>query len=108
MDLFVLPSLSEGICNTILEAMAAGKAVVATDVGGNSELVVDGETGTLVESDNDAEPLITFKASSALAKLDERILASAYSKTNSSFLIMSIGETLLAYNSVWLVPFKPS
>ena len=55
MDLFVLPSLSEGICNTILEAMAAGKAVVATDVGGNSELVVDGETGTLVESDNDAE-----------------------------------------------------
>ncbi|MCE0556612.1 MULTISPECIES: TIGR03088 family PEP-CTERM/XrtA system glycosyltransferase [unclassified Motilimonas] len=55
MDLFVLPSLGEGICNTILEAMAAGKTVVATDVGGNAELVVDGKTGTLVESDNDAD-----------------------------------------------------
>ncbi|MCE2572190.1 TIGR03088 family PEP-CTERM/XrtA system glycosyltransferase [Motilimonas eburnea] len=55
MDLFVLPSLAEGICNTILEAMAAGKAVIATDVGGNGELVVDGETGTLVESQNCAE-----------------------------------------------------
>ncbi len=55
MDLFVLPSLAEGICNTILEAMAAGKAVIATDVGGNGELVVDGETGTLIESQNCAE-----------------------------------------------------
>ncbi|MBI5420541.1 MAG: glycosyltransferase [Deltaproteobacteria bacterium] len=46
--LVVHPSHEEGFSNTILEAMAAGKAVVATAVGGNPEAVVDGETGILV------------------------------------------------------------
>jgi sugar transferase (PEP-CTERM/EpsH1 system associated) len=48
MDLFVLPSLAEGSSNTILEAMATGLPVVATAVGGNSELVHPGFTGILV------------------------------------------------------------
>ena len=49
-DLLCLPSLAEGISNAILEAMAAGLPVVATDVGGNRELVAHGETGRLVAS----------------------------------------------------------
>ncbi len=48
LDLFVLPSLGEGIANTILEAMASGLAVVATNVGGNPELVQHGVNGLLV------------------------------------------------------------
>lgn len=48
MDIFVLPSLGEGISNTILEAMASGLPVVATRVGGNPELVQEGVTGRLV------------------------------------------------------------
>ena len=46
-DVFVLPSRREGISNTILEAMATGLPVVATNVGGNPELVIDNVTGSL-------------------------------------------------------------
>ena len=47
-DVFVMPSLGEGVSNVLLEAMALGKPVVATRVGGTPELVRDGETGWLV------------------------------------------------------------
>ncbi len=52
LDVFVLPSLNEGISNTILEAQACGLPVIATRVGGNVELVAEGETGTLFEPAN--------------------------------------------------------
>ena len=54
MDLFVLPSINEGISNTILEAMATGLPVIATAVGGNPELVLDGVTGCLAPPQNPA------------------------------------------------------
>jgi sugar transferase (PEP-CTERM/EpsH1 system associated) len=50
LDCFALPSLAEGISNTILEAMATGLPVLATDVGGNADLVSHGQTGEIVPS----------------------------------------------------------
>jgi glycosyltransferase involved in cell wall biosynthesis len=51
-DVGVTSSLSEGFSNVILEYMASGKPVVATDVGGNREAVMHGETGLLVPPEN--------------------------------------------------------
>ena len=48
LDAFVLPSRAEGISNTILEAMATARPIIATAVGGNGELLDDGVTGALV------------------------------------------------------------
>jgi glycosyltransferase involved in cell wall biosynthesis len=48
-DVFVLPSIHEGLSTALLEAMALEVPVVATRVGGNTEIVTDGETGLLVD-----------------------------------------------------------
>jgi glycosyltransferase involved in cell wall biosynthesis len=62
-DLFVLPSRSEGFSNALVEAMAASLPVVATEVGGNAEAVLDGMTGFIVPAE-DPEAL-----SKAIARL---------------------------------------
>ncbi|MFN8060129.1 MAG: glycosyltransferase [Vicinamibacterales bacterium] len=67
-DVFVLSSKSEGMSNTMLEAMASGVPVVATDVGGARELVVPGETGVLVPACDAgalAEPLTALASDPA-------------------------------------------
>ena len=51
-DVFVLPSLSEGFPNVLLEAMASGLPIVATNVGGIPEFVKDGENGFITEPQN--------------------------------------------------------
>ena len=50
MDLFVLPSLIEGLPTVIIESMARGVPVIASDIAGNNELIIDGESGWLFKS----------------------------------------------------------
>ncbi|MFN8632548.1 MAG: glycosyltransferase [Chloroflexota bacterium] len=64
MDAFVLPSRWEGLSLALVEAMGAGRAVVATAVGGNPEVVTDGRTGLLIPS-GDADALTDALASLA-------------------------------------------
>lgn len=52
IDISVLTSLSEGFSNTVIESMAAGKPLVVTDVGGNSEAVIHQQTGFVVPPKN--------------------------------------------------------
>lgn len=52
-DIFILPSSEEGMPNVVLEAMASGLAIVASDISGTDELVRNGENGILVSSDTD-------------------------------------------------------
>jgi glycosyltransferase involved in cell wall biosynthesis len=54
-DVFVLPSITEGMPNAVLEALYAGKRVVASRVGGVPEIVQDGETGLLVEPESPSD-----------------------------------------------------
>jgi len=71
LDISVLPSLSEGFPNAVIEAMAAGKPVVASEVGGVPEAVVHGSTGFLVPPQDSAalaERLATLLRDPALAR----------------------------------------
>lgn len=72
MDMMVLPSLTEGLPNVVLEAFANAKAVVATAVGGVPEIVEDGINGILVEP---AQPASLAKAVERLITMPELCLA---------------------------------
>lgn len=69
MDIYVLPSLWEGLPLALIEASMAGKTVVATRVGGNTEIIIDGETGVIVppaQSESLSEKLILLVGSEKL------------------------------------------
>jgi glycosyltransferase involved in cell wall biosynthesis len=69
-DICVLTSKAEGFSSSILEYMAAGKPVVATNVGGAAEVIVDGSSGFTIESDDDAALAERLKG-----LLDDKVLA---------------------------------
>jgi glycosyltransferase involved in cell wall biosynthesis len=80
-DLFVLSTRNEGWANVILEAMACGLPVVASDVGGNPEVVRGPELGTIVPFDDQAA--LTAAVDEALTRSWDRQTIRAYAEANS-------------------------
>jgi len=73
LDAFVLPSWIEGLPMTVLEAMAHGKPVIATPVGGTPEAVADGETGLLVPPRDPVRLAEAIRALAADPELAQRL-----------------------------------
>jgi glycosyltransferase involved in cell wall biosynthesis len=96
MDIFVLPSYSEGVSLALLEAMAAGKPVVATAVGGTPEVVTDGENGLLIPP-RDA-PALTGALERLLADpaLASRLGAKARAHVREHFSLDRLGREINA------------
>jgi glycosyltransferase involved in cell wall biosynthesis len=90
-DVFVLPSLWEGLPYVLMEASVLGKPVVATDVDGNREIIEDGKTGILVPARNPekmAEAVIRLLREKSFAKkLGERARESIPPKFNCSRMV---------------------
>lgn len=98
LSVFVLPSLNEGLSNTLLEAMACGLPAIATAVGGNPELVVEGETGFLIPSNAPAvlaERLLRYLRLPALAQTHGR---AARARVEENF---GIQRMLLDYHRLY-------
>jgi len=97
-DFFVLPSLGEGISNTILEAMATGLPVVASRVGGTPELVQEGLTGSLFAAgdENALLKLLDAYSRNPRQRLDEG--AAARARIEQAF---SWQKTAAAYQRVY-------
>lgn len=98
LDLFVLPSLAEGISNTVLEALAVGLPVIATDVGGNAELVVPGQCGELVPPD---DPAALACAIAAYAGNEIRLAREAYNARERAVEHFSIDGMVAAYGGIY-------
>lgn len=98
LDCFVLPSVAEGVSNTILEAMATRLPVIATRVGGNGELIESGMTGTLVppgQPEAISQAILGYFKDRTKAR---RHAKAAYSVTQTRF---SLATMVAAYAKVY-------
>ena len=95
---FALPSLAEGISNTILEAMASGLPVVATDVGGNADLVAHGKTGVIVPA---ADVQALTDALTSLALAPERAAAMGAAGRATVEASFSLSAMIAAYRKLY-------
>jgi len=94
IDIFVLPSLSEALSNALMEAMACGCAVAASRVGGNPELVTQGETGVLFEARDTAGLAAVLRLLAADPVLRCRLAHNAAQLIHSRFSLESAARRM--------------
>jgi glycosyltransferase involved in cell wall biosynthesis len=85
MDVFVLPSLIEGMPMVVLEAMAAGKPILATRVGGIPQLLQDGKCGILVNAEDASELALALKQLLASPTLCEELGRQGQKRVGTEF-----------------------
>lgn len=95
-DVFVLPSLGEGMPNGVLEAMACGLPVVATRTSGTTDLIAEGENGYLFEPWDAAALLGRLSELAADASRRERMSARARSTTEDRFSIEGVADRYMS------------
>jgi glycosyltransferase involved in cell wall biosynthesis len=103
-DCFALPSLAEGVSNTVLEAMATQLPVVATRVGANAQLVEHGLSGTLVPASDSAAlaaAIVTYFGDPALSRRHGRAGRQLAEKR------FSIGRMVDRYHSLYSSALSP-
>ena len=96
-DIFVLVSCREGLPRAVMEAMAAGKPVVASNVRGNRDLVEHGKTGFLVEL-GDVEGLARYLK---MLALDERLRLSFGATGREKIKNYSLNKVLAEIDSIY-------
>jgi len=94
IDIFVLPSRTEALSNSLMEAMACGCGVIASRVGGNPELVDDGENGLLFDVDNVEQLAEQMEALLARPERRQRLAAAASSKMSGGFTYSQAAATM--------------
>lgn len=94
LDVFILPSLSEGFPTVILEAMAFSLPVIATDVGGCREAVTDGRTGCLVSAGDIEQLRLAMESLGANAVLRENYGRNARQDLQTKFTIPTMGQAV--------------
>jgi len=97
-DIFVLPSLSEGISMTILEAMASRVPVIASNVGGNREIIEHGKNGMLFKSDDLNELLNKIKYLIDNPLKRDNLSANARKRIEKNF---SLNQMILQYENLY-------
>jgi glycosyltransferase involved in cell wall biosynthesis len=91
-NLFLFPSRHEGMPNAVLEAMASGLPVVATNIAGNEELVVNGETGALVPVEDATALRERLRPFLSEAKMREKMGSAARPRVEGLFSWTRVAE----------------
>ena len=95
-DMFVLPSLYEGLPLSILEAMSAGKPVIATHIGGTDEAVIAGETGLLVPPADSAALAAAIRSLLTDRPLAQRLATAGRARVAQEFSAAKMVQQVIA------------